>query len=144
MGTRKKGLEFAKHISEIIAKSTGFESHLKKVKIIGGGDGTCQAELKVDSEHVNPFDGLHGGYIVTLVDMITTYALMSKPCHPGVSVDINVNYLNGAGLGDEVLIEANICKIGKYLAFIDCTLRHKKDNTLIAKGSHMKYVKTKD
>lgn len=31
MGTRKKGLEFAKHISEIIAKATGFERHLEKV-----------------------------------------------------------------------------------------------------------------
>ncbi|BFF99635.1 acyl-coenzyme A thioesterase 13 [Drosophila madeirensis] len=144
MGTRKKGLDFAKHISEIIAKSSGFESHLKKVTILGGGDGTCQAELKVDADHVNPYNGLHGGYIVTLVDMITTYALMSKPCHPGVSVDINVNYLNGARLGDEVVIEANISKIGKYLAFIECTLRHKKDDTVIAKGTHMKYVQIKD
>lgn len=32
MGTRKKGLEFAKHISEIIAKATGFERHLEKVR----------------------------------------------------------------------------------------------------------------
>jgi len=32
MGTRKKGVEFAKHITEIITKSTGFESHLQKVR----------------------------------------------------------------------------------------------------------------
>ncbi|XP_017022938.1 acyl-coenzyme A thioesterase 13 [Drosophila kikkawai] len=140
MGTRKKGLEFAKHITEIITKSTGFENQLNKVKILGGGDGTCCAELKVDQDHVNVSNYLHTGYIVTLVDMITTYALMSKPCHPGVSVDISVNFLKGAKLGDDIIIEANLAKAGKNLAVIDCTLKNKKDDSVIAKGTQLKYV----
>ncbi|EDV39892.1 uncharacterized protein Dana_GF24238, isoform B [Drosophila ananassae] len=141
MGTRKKGVEFVKHITEIITKSKGFENHLQKVKILDGGDGVCRAELKVEQDHVNLYKFLHGGYIVTLVDMITTYALMSKPCHPGVSVDLSVNFLNGAKLGDDVIIEASLSKVGKYLAFIDCTLKHKKDDKVVAKGTHLKYVK---
>ncbi|XP_030372135.1 acyl-coenzyme A thioesterase 13-like [Scaptodrosophila lebanonensis] len=140
MGTRKKGLEFAKHITEIIAKSTGFERHLEKVKITGGGDGVCTAEFKVAPEHLNMGGGLHGGYTATLVDMVTTYALMSKPCHPGVSVDLSVSYLKGAREGDEVLIEAKTVRAGKKLAFIDCVLRHKKDNSVIAKGHQTKFV----
>lgn len=140
MGTRKKGLEFAKHISEIIAKATGFERHLEKVKILGDGDGVCRAEFTVAEEHINKGGTLHGGYTATLVDMVTTYALMSKPCHPGVSVEINVNYLKGARIGDEVLVEANLVKAGKNLAFIDCVLKNKRDNAVIAKGSHTKYV----
>lgn len=32
MGTSKKGIELAKHIAEIIAKATGFERHLEKVR----------------------------------------------------------------------------------------------------------------
>ncbi|KAM8709188.1 hypothetical protein ACLKA7_016060 [Drosophila subpalustris] len=140
MGTRKKGLEFAKHITEIIAKATGFERHLEKVTILGGGDGVCTAEFTVAPEHINKGGGLHGGYTATLVDMVTTYALMSKPCHPGVSVEINVNYLKGARIGDEVLIEANTVRAGKNLAFIDCVLKHKKNNAVIAKGTHTKYV----
>ncbi|EDW78830.1 uncharacterized protein Dwil_GK12658 [Drosophila willistoni] len=140
MGTRKKGLEFAKHITEIITKATGFERHLEKVQITGGGDGICTAEFKVGPEHLNRGGGLHGGYTATLVDMITTYALMSKPCHPGVSVDISVSYLKGAREGDDVVIEANTIRAGRTLAFIDCILKHKKDNSVIAKGSHTKYV----
>lgn len=31
MGTRKKGAEFIKQITEIIKNSTGFEKHLEKV-----------------------------------------------------------------------------------------------------------------
>lgn len=114
---------------------------LFKVKILDGGDGTCTAELKVDEDHVNFYNFLHGGYIVTLANSITTYALMSKPCHPGVSVDLSVNFLNGAKLGDDVIVEASLSKVGKYLAFIDCTVRHKKDDLVIAKATHLKYVR---
>lgn len=114
-----------------------------KVKILGGGDGVCTAEFKVDQDHVNLNNSLHGGFIVTLVDMITTYALMSKPCHPGVSVDISVNFLKGAKMGDDVVIEAKLSKAGTNLAYIDCTLKHKKDDSVIARGSQLKYVNFK-
>lgn len=59
---------------------------------------------------------------------------------PGVSVDIHVSYLKGAREGDIVVIEADTIKTGRNLAFLECTLKHKRDNTLIAKGSHTKYV----
>ncbi|XP_037940300.1 acyl-coenzyme A thioesterase 13 [Teleopsis dalmanni] len=140
LGTRKKGVEFIKHISDIIAKSTGFERTLEKVKITDGGDGRCTAEFTVSEEHLNRGGGLHGGFTATLIDMITTYALMSKPCHAGVSVDINVSYMKAAKKGDEVIIDANTIKAGKKLAFIECELRHKKDGSVIAKGSQTKFV----
>lgn len=113
------------------------------MKILGGGDGICTAEFTAGPEHLNKGGGLHGGYTATLVDMITTYALMSKPSHPGVSVDINVSYLKGAKLGDQVLIEANCVRLGRALAFIDCVLKHKENDSVIAKGSHIKYVNVK-
>lgn len=58
----------------------------------------------------------------------------------GVSVDMSISYLKGAREGDEVLIEANTVKAGTNLAFLECILRHKKDNSVIARGSHTKYV----
>uniref|UniRef100_A0A1B0AI39 Thioesterase domain-containing protein n=1 Tax=Glossina pallidipes TaxID=7398 RepID=A0A1B0AI39_GLOPL len=112
----------------------------KFVKITGGGDGKCTAEFTVAVEHLNRAGGLHGGFTATLVDMVTTYALMSKPCHPGVSVNINVNYLKPAREGDDVIIDASLLRAGKKLAFLECELRHKKDNSLIAKGGHTKFV----
>ena len=54
-------------------------------------DGKCKAELKVDEEHLNYGGTLHGGFTSTLVDCISTYALMShKVGVPGVSVDLHV------------------------------------------------------
>lgn len=59
---------------------------------------------------------------------------------PGVSVDIHMSYLKGAREGDVVLIEADTIKKGRNLAFLECVLTHKKDGSVIAKGTHTKYV----
>lgn len=59
---------------------------------------------------------------------------------PGVSVDIHVSYLKAAKEGDIVVIEADTIKKGRNLAFLECVLKHKRDGSVIAKGSHTKYV----
>lgn len=64
-----------------------------QVIITDGGNGNCTAEFKVLPEYLNKLGGLHGGFTATLVDNITTYALMSKELpgiHGGVSVDLHV------------------------------------------------------
>lgn len=106
-----------------------------------GGEGRCRAEFKVAPEHLNEGGGLHGGFTATLVDIVTTLALMSKDnAHPGVSVDIHVTYLKTAKEGDDVIVDANTVRAGNNLAFLDCVVRHKKDDSVIAKGSHTKFV----
>ena len=47
--------------------------------------------MEVAEEHTNKGGTLHGGLTATLVDTISTVALMTTgPGNPGVSVDINV------------------------------------------------------
>lgn len=72
--------------------------------------------------------------------MVTTYALMSKPCHPGVSVDLHVTYLKAAKEGDEVIVSAKTLRAGRKLAFIECVLMQKNDGAIIAKGGQTKFV----
>lgn len=75
------------------------------------------------------------------LQVISTLALMTKDDSvPGVSVDIHVSYLKAAREGDVVIIEADTIRKGKKLAFLECVLKHKKDDSVIAKGSHTKYV----
>lgn len=60
---------------------------------MSGGNGMCTAELKVSPEHLNGAGGLHGGYIATLVDAVSTYALMTNEkgnSNAGVSVDMHI------------------------------------------------------
>ena len=65
---------------------------------------------------------------------------MTKELPPGVSINLSVSYLKGAKEGDDVIIDAKTIKAGKTLAFLDCELRHKKDDSIIAKGTHVKYI----
>uniref|UniRef100_T1GK59 Thioesterase domain-containing protein n=1 Tax=Megaselia scalaris TaxID=36166 RepID=T1GK59_MEGSC len=90
------------------------------VEILSCADGKCSAKFNVSDEQVNMGGGLHGGFTATLVDNITTYALMSKGTHPGVSVDLHVSYLKGAKEGDSVLVDATTVRAGKNLAYIEC------------------------
>lgn len=52
-------------------------------------------EMKVEEEHTNKFGTLHGGLTATLIDSISTMALMgTERGLPGVSVDMNVTYVS--------------------------------------------------
>lgn len=68
-----------------------YKNDFSQVNIIRCGDGKCEAEFKVALEHQNMGGTLHGGFTATLVDCISTYALMtSKRQAPGVSVDMHI------------------------------------------------------
>lgn len=51
-------------------------------------------EMKVEEQHTNKFGTLHGGLTATLVDSISTMALMcTERGAPGVSIDMNITYV---------------------------------------------------
>lgn len=53
--------------------------------------GKVVCELRVEEEHTNRGGTLHGGLTATLVDVISTMAIMnSERGAPGVSVDMNI------------------------------------------------------
>jgi len=141
----KNGLEILKTIGKYMKESEGFDSVLKKVKFVGGGNGNCIAELTVEKEHLNRGGGLHGGLSSTLVDTLTTCALMTHDneaglVQAGVSVDLHITFLKGAKENDELVIDARTIKCGRTLAFLECEIRNKKNNTLLVRGSHTKFV----
>lgn len=55
--------------------------------------GKVICELKVEEEHINKLGTLHGGLIATLVDVISSMALINTGGAPGVSVDMNITYV---------------------------------------------------
>lgn len=58
---------------------------------MSGGAGRCVCELTVDEEHTNRGGTMHGGLTATLVDSVSTVALMTTEKQvPGVSVDMNI------------------------------------------------------
>uniref|UniRef100_A0A8D8PQV7 Acyl-coenzyme A thioesterase 13 n=1 Tax=Cacopsylla melanoneura TaxID=428564 RepID=A0A8D8PQV7_9HEMI len=135
-----------KGVTGILQKMIDHEGHdtiLKKVKIVEANDkGTCIAELTVEKEHTNIFNTLHGGYIATLVDIITSLAILAHPrVGKGVSVNLNVSYLKPAKLGDELVIEGTTSKAGRTLAYLDCKIYIKSTKEIVATASHCKFIR---
>lgn len=62
-----------------------------QVKVVSAAQGKVVCELRVEEEHTNRGGTLHGGLTATLVDIISTTAIMcSDRGAPGVSVDMNI------------------------------------------------------
>ena len=52
----------------------------------------CVCELKLSEEHQKRGGVMHGGLTATLVDIVSTAALMTNDnVSPGVSVDMNIS-----------------------------------------------------
>lgn len=53
------------------------------MKILSANHGKCEAEMKVKNEHSNSLGMLHTGLIVTIVDLIPSYAIITHPIFKG-------------------------------------------------------------
>lgn len=52
--------------------------------------GQCVCRMVVGKEDLNTYGTLHGGLTVTLVDIVSTMAIIGATGKPGVGVDIGV------------------------------------------------------
>uniref|UniRef100_A0A3B4BVB0 Acyl-coenzyme A thioesterase 13 n=2 Tax=Pygocentrus nattereri TaxID=42514 RepID=A0A3B4BVB0_PYGNA len=134
-------LNSLKQVLRAMVDSPGFDRVLKKVEIVSASPGKVVCEMKVAEEHTNRLGTLHGGLTATLVDVISTTAIMySERGAPGVSVDMNITYMNAAKLGEDVLITAQVLKEGRTLAFATVDLINKTTGKIIAQGRHTKHL----
>ena len=96
--------------------------------------------LKIQKQHTGYEGVLHGGVLPAVMDEALGRALASARGleavreSPQVTVDLGVSYLAGAKLGDEVVIEARVLKVGRTVAFSEATARKRDDGTLLASG----------
>ncbi|ENN74389.1 hypothetical protein YQE_09022, partial [Dendroctonus ponderosae] len=131
----------AKYFDGVLNKASIYWNMLqRKVNVTALANGKCTAELTLEEEHTNIMGGLHGGLSATLVDCISSYALVSKTSLPHVSVQINTEYIKGAKLGDQIEIFGNTVKMGKSLAFLEVLIKDKNTGALLVKGSHTKFL----
>lgn len=100
--------------------------------------------MEVCPEHTNRGGSLHGGFTATLVDQMSTLALLThadENLAAGVSIELNVSFLSPANVGDQILIEASTLRKGRNLAYLTVDIFKKgADKKLIAKASHVKFI----
>ncbi|XP_040288831.1 acyl-coenzyme A thioesterase 13-like [Bufo bufo] len=115
----------------------GFDRVMSKLQLVSASPGKIVCELKVDEEHTNNLGTMHGGFTASLVDTVSTAALLNtERGAAGVSVDMNITYMNAAKIGESVLITAQILKQGRTLTFATVDLVNKETGKLIAQGRH--------
>ncbi|XP_012313949.1 acyl-coenzyme A thioesterase 13 [Aotus nancymaae] len=130
-----------REVVKALAKTRCFDRVLGKVTLVSAAPGKVIFEMKVEEEHTNKLGTLHGGLTATLIDTISTYALLcTERGATGVSVDLNITYMSPAKLGEDVVITAHVLKQGKTLAFTSVDLTNKATGKLIAQGRHTKHL----
>ncbi|XP_010547868.1 PREDICTED: acyl-coenzyme A thioesterase 13 [Tarenaya hassleriana] len=110
-----------------------------KIELIERGRVICS--MKVPPRLLNSGNFLHGGATATLVDLVGSAVIFTLGApQTGVSVEINVSYLDAAYVDEEIEIEAKSLRVGKAVAVVSVELRKKKTGKIIAQGRHTKYL----
>ena len=87
------------------------------IRLVEIDDSYAVMEVLVSNIHQNYFGGAHGGLIATLMD---TVSFFPRPLLPSgvrcTTVNLNVNYIRPAAVGDLLTARSTIVHLGKKTA----------------------------
>ncbi|KAI7747752.1 hypothetical protein M8C21_006146 [Ambrosia artemisiifolia] len=111
-----------------------------KIDLIKRGRVICS--MKVPPRLLNEDRSLHGGATAALVDVVGGVVIptINNATSSGVSMEINVSYVDSSCVGDEIEIEAKTLRVGKVVAVSTVEFRNKKTGKIFAQGRHTKYL----
>lgn len=98
-----------------------FDSHALSgcdVHDIHAEPGLVTCKVFVRPTTANMFGTMHGGCHATLIDVVSTAALVTVTGRPGVSVSLTVNYLRPGASNAELEVRSRVIKHGKKLGTI--------------------------
>lgn len=103
---------------------------------VSADDGHVVVHADVTIEDVNVAKNLHGGAGATLVDVVGTLAIIGADRwhRYGVSTDLNVSWFAPIPLGETAVVDAQVLKIGRTMAFVEVEIRRASDNVLCLQG----------
>ncbi|KAF6147874.1 hypothetical protein GIB67_014454 [Kingdonia uniflora] len=103
--------------------------------------GRILCSMKVPRRLLNTGNFMHGGATASLVDLIGSAVIFTVGApKTGVSLEINVSYLDAAFLDEEIEIEAKVLRVGKAIGVVTVELRKKESGKIFAQGRHTKYL----
>eukprot|EP00239_Pterosperma_sp_CCMP1384_P008117 CAMPEP_0197857906 /NCGR_PEP_ID=MMETSP1438-20131217/31352_1 /TAXON_ID=1461541 /ORGANISM="Pterosperma sp., Strain CCMP1384" /LENGTH=119 /DNA_ID=CAMNT_0043473905 /DNA_START=137 /DNA_END=492 /DNA_ORIENTATION=- len=108
-----------------------FGKDLRNVKL---EKGRCSCDVTVHDGLANGYGTLHGGMIATLLDVVSSVALLTVADRSGVSLELNITYLGAVPIGDVIEVDAQVIKVGRSVGTIQIDVRNKKNNKICAVG----------
>jgi uncharacterized protein (TIGR00369 family) len=114
-------------------KRIPFIQHLR-MRTDALGKGTAQLSVPVEPHLTNSLGTVHGGVIMSLLDVaLCTAARTLHPESVGViTINLSTSFI-GAGSGARLLAEARVLKDGRSMSFVEGEAKN-EDGTLVAKA----------
>ena len=104
-----------------------------KTSLVELKPGYAKVMMKVGPEHLN-FNGLvFGGIIMAVADEAFAYATNSL-IQPSYASQVNIHFLNGPAVGDELIAECRVLKSGRRVGISEMQVTN-QDDKLIAKAT---------
>jgi uncharacterized protein (TIGR00369 family) len=124
-------------------KKIPFVQHLKIVTE-ALGQGTARLSLPVEIEFTNSLGTVHGGVILSLLDVaLCTAARTLHPDSTGViTIDLSTSFIGG-GSGERLFADARVLKDGRSMSFVEGEARN-ADGSLVAKAMATVRVRLKE
>ena len=122
-------VEFAREYQ----KKIPFLTHLK-ILTETLGKGTATLSLPVEKHLTNSLGTVHGGVIMSLLDVALCTA--ARTLHPESSGVITINLSTsfiGGGSGSKLIADARVMKDGKSMSFVEAEAKN-ADGSLVAKA----------
>ena len=112
------------------------------VKPVISKENNCRAKLKIKREHLNCGGIVHGGVITTLCDVALAGAVDKslKKEEYCVTVQLNVQFMEPAHLGETIFGYSKLVRRGRTLAFVEGYLETNTKRK-IAKANGIWFIK---
>ncbi|MGH8670138.1 MAG: PaaI family thioesterase [Burkholderiales bacterium] len=124
-------------------KKIPFVSHLK-ILTETLGEGTARLSLPIAPYLTNSLGTVHGGVIMSLLDVALCTA--ARTLHPDsvgvVTIDMSTSFIGG-GSGSKLLAEARVMKDTRTMSFVEAEARN-EDGSLVAKAIATVRVRQKE
>jgi uncharacterized protein (TIGR00369 family) len=124
-------------------KKIPFVTHLKIITETLG-EGQARLSLPIESHLTNSLGTVHGGVIVSLLDVaLCTAARTLHPESTGVvTIDLSTSFI-GAGGGGRLIAEARVMKDARTMSFVEAEAKN-EDGSLVAKAIATVRVRLKE
>jgi len=118
---------------------TGFDIHMPFVEHLGlrlleKADGRARVRLDPGPEHLNSWKGVHGGVLLSMLDVALSSAAraLDPACIGAATIELKVNFL--AAARGCILAEGRATRAGRTLIFAEGELRD-AGGEVLAKGN---------
>jgi len=117
---------------------------LLKIRTETLGRGTAQLSLPIEPQFTNSLGSVHGGVIMSLLDVALCTA--ARTLHPDsvgvVTIDLSTSFI-GAGSGARLVAEARVLKDARTMSFVEAEAKN-EDGSLVAKAIATVRVRQKE